>query len=347
MTRRSPIALAAGVALLVVPLLAAPVGAANGVRTQHDRTVAYWTAERIRGAIPRDFIRTSSGRFVPAAKPPGTGGGKPGGGGGGGTVGGASWTGGGEIVERSGRVLFTMGGTNYICSASVADDGQDAAYSVILTAAHCAYDEVAGAFATNWMYIPSFDTAPTYSCASTTFGCWTALALVVHNGYATAGGFNEQATVHDYAFAVVGAGGKSGGPSQVDTLGAYPVVTNAANGDTLWAFGYPAAGKYKGKDLTYCKGPIFPDPYNANKTWGMTCNMTGGSSGGPWLAGTDIDPAKGTGGGYGSLGSLNSYGYSGINAMHGPKFDSRTNAVYNAARNATPDAMGIDGIIVQ
>ena len=336
MTRRSPLALAAGVALLVVPLLAAPVGATGGARGQHDRTVAYWTPERIRGAIPRDFVTSNDGRFVPAAKPPGTGGGKPGGGGG--SVGGASWTGGGEIVKRSGRVLFTMGGVDYICSASVASDSKST-YSVILTAAHCAYDESAGAFATNWMYIPSFDTAPTYSCASATYGCWTALALVVHSGYATAGGFNQQATIHDFAFAVVGVGGN--GNTQLDALGAYPVTTALATGNTLYAFGYPAAGKYKGKDLTYCKGPIFQDPYNANLTWGMTCDMTGGSSGGPWLAGT-TNPANGSG----SLGSLNSYGYSGVNAMHGPKFNNDTTAVYNAAKNANPDAVGIDGIIV-
>ena len=342
MRRRSPIALAAGLVLLLVPLLTAPVGAGDGAQSQHERTVAYWTAERIKGAIPRDFVKTKDGRFVPAAKPPGTGGSKPGGGGGGGgTVAGASWGGGGEIVERSGRVLFTMGGRDYICSGSVAFDDNDGAYSVILTAAHCAYDEVAKAFATNWMYIPSFDTAPTYTCLNATFGCWTALALVVHSGYATATSFNEQATVHDYAFAVVGAGGK---PEQVqtqlDALGSYPVVTNVESGNTLWAFGYPAGGRYKGKDLTYCKGPIFPDPYNNGNTWGMTCNMTGGSSGGPWLAGTDIDPASDSG----SLGSLNSYGYSGINAMHGPKFDSKTLAVYNAAKSWS--AGQLSGIVV-
>ena len=44
-------------------------------------------------------------------------------------------------------------------------------------------------------------------------------------------------------------------------------------------------GKYKGKDLMYCTGPTVDDPYDA-PTWGMACNMTGGSSGGPWIYGT-------------------------------------------------------------
>ena len=45
--------------------------------------------------------------------------------------------------------------------------------------------------------------------------------------------------------------------------------------DTQWAFGYPAEGKYKGKDLIYCKGSTVDDPYDVG-TWGMACNMNGG-----------------------------------------------------------------------
>ena len=59
----------------------------------------------------------------------------------------------------------------------------------------------------------------------------------------------------------------------------------------------------------------------------MTCNMTGGSSGGPWLFGLrGRDPA---------LSSLNSYGRQGLPNMYGPKFNSTTTAVYNAANGAT------------
>ena len=74
-----------------------------------------------------------------------------------------------------------------------------------------AYDEVTKTFATNWLFIPDYDSAPAVLttsgsfCASTTFGCWAADALIVHNGYASAGGFNAQATTHDFAFAMVGA----------------------------------------------------------------------------------------------------------------------------------------------
>ena len=317
---------AAAAALLTVlallPLAVAPVAAGDSkdkAKAEHERIVNYWTAERIASAKPRDFVRTDRGKFEPnarPAKPP-----PPGGG----VVRGASWTGGGPVVQRTGKVLFTMGGSNWVCSASAIADSRST-HSLVLTAGHCAYDEVARAFATNWTYVPSFDTAPTFTCAQSTFGCWTAGGLVVHNGYATAGSFNTQATVHDFAIAIVGAGGKTN--SQLDALGTYGIAYPAiSTGQSVHAFGYPAAGRYKGKDLTYCTGPTFNDQYNSNLTWGIECNMTGGSSGGPWLA--SFTNAAGT------ATSLNSYGYSGVSNMYGPKFNSDTQDVFNRANTST------------
>jgi V8-like Glu-specific endopeptidase len=303
--------------------MAAPVAAKNPAKAEHDRIVAYWTPARLASAIPRDFVK-AGGKFEPKARPS-----KPPGGGGGGAVTGASWTGGGDIVARSGKVFFRMSGVRYQCSGSVASDTRGS-YSLVLTAAHCAYDEVEREFATEWMFIPAYDANPTESCTQAAYGCWTARGLVVHNGYATAGGFNTQATVHDFAFAVVGPGQvRSGVNTQLDlAVGSYPVSTSGVSaGNKLYAFGYPAAQKYKGKDLVYCAGNVFNDQYNDDKTWGMSCNMTGGSSGGPWLSGFEgPNPA---------LSSLNSYGYQGLSNMYGPKFNSTTGAVYSTANAAT------------
>jgi hypothetical protein len=320
--RRSPLALFAALAIIGIPALAAPVGAAGPGASRHDQIVSFWTPSRLRSAIPRDFVRSGK-EFVPKAKP----------GGGGGGVTGASWTKGGAILKASGKVYFVMGSSAYVCSGSVATDTRSGK-SLVLTAGHCAYDEVARAFATNWLFIPEFDSAPTFTCANTTYGCWTADALVVHNGFASAGGFNTQATVHDFAFAVVGGGGKSGTAQLDATVGSFPIsVTGTNAGDTLYAFGYPAAGKYHGNDLTYCSGQIITDSLNSNLTWGMPCGMTGGSSGGPWLKGFNETTGSGT------LNSLNSYGYSGIKNMYGPKFNSNTQAVYDAANRATSNTI--------
>ena len=317
---RRRLALAAIFLLSAMPVVAAPVAARDTARAEHDRIVAHWTPARLKAAVPRDFVKVGNA-FKPTAKPP-----KPPGGGG--TVTGASWTGGGEILRASGKVFFEMDSGAYVCSGAVANDGRSG-YSLILTAAHCAYDEADGGFATNWMFIPEFDSAPTFTCSQTRYGCWTASALVVHSGFADAGGFNTEATKHDFAFAVVPSGGKTN--AQLDaTVGSFPIsYTSMSSGTTVYAFGYPAAGKYKGKDLTYCAGPISNDPLNENATWGLACRMTGGSSGGPWLA-----PFT-TGTGDGTLHGLNSYGYSGISNMYGPKFNSDTQAVFNAANGAT------------
>ena len=59
--------------------------------------------------------------------------------------------------------------------------------------------------------------------------------------------------------------------------------TAPAVGSQTFNFGYPAAGKYHGYDLTYCSDQIFDDPLNSNLTFGVDCDMTGGSSGGPWF----------------------------------------------------------------
>jgi V8-like Glu-specific endopeptidase len=322
--KRSLIALLAALSLAAIPA-AGSVGAAGPRVSEHDRIVAFWTPARQKSAIPRDFVRAGD-KFVPRGKP---------GGGGSGGVTGASWNGGGLILKASGKVYFVMGASAYVCSGSVVNDSRNGASgkSLVLTAGHCAYDETNHAFATNWLFIPDYDDGPTLSnCNNTAYGCWTSEGLFVHNGFATAGGFNTQATIHDWAFAVVGNGGKAGASSpQLDaTVGSFGITySGISSSQKLYAFGYPAAGKYHGNDLTYCAGNIITDNLNDDLTWGMACGMTGGSSGGPWLSSFTEST------GIGTLSSLNSYGYSGIKNMYGPKFNSETQAVYNAANTGT------------
>lgn len=305
------------VGLLLAAAFALPAAtvAAGPAQSEHDRIVAHWTTARMAAATPRDFIRDAKGNFAAKGKP------SPGGG-----ATGASWTGGGPIVYLSGKVYFEMGGGAWICSGSVVNDEGRPGYSLVLTAGHCAVDETTGAFATSWMFIPDFDGAPSYTCSATVYGCWTSAGLFVHYGFAHAGAFNTQATTHDWAFAVVGPGGKSN--TQLDALGSFSIgFPAAATGASVDAFGYPASGKYHGSDLTYCAGKTFLDVLNANQTWGLACDMTGGSSGGPWLSSFVA--------GSGTLTSLNSYGYGGIRNMYGPIFDANTSATYTAALRST------------
>jgi hypothetical protein len=147
----------------------------------------------------------------------------------------------------------------------------------------------------------------------------------VHENFHPSGFGPDAALRVDYGFALVGPGGHSG-TADLDTVtGGYGLNTSSvANNEVKWAFGYPAAGKYHGKDLTYCTGSTVDDPYDVG-TWGMVCNMTGGSSGGPWIYGT-TNPATYSGGTL--LTSVNSYGYRGLNYMFGPRFNAATGTVF-------------------
>ncbi len=314
--------------LLLVGLLPGQVAAASpaGVASHHAKVLAYWTPARMKAATPRDFVFDPARGFQPLAK--------PGGGGGTGTVTGASWTGGGKMLTATGRALFTMAGVDYICSGSIVKDGSTGR-SVVLTAGHCVVEND-GTFATNWIFIPSFDTSPSYDCAKATYGCWVADALYADALFASAGSFNDQAVTHDWAFAVVAAGGKDGSQLDAGVRGSFDIqYSSGLLGQTLGAFGYPAAGKYRGKDLVYCKGPLGTDPNTGGATWSMGCDMTGGSSGGPWVQGDASNWANA------KLSSVNSYGYSGVKSMFGPKFTSGTQAVFNAADGKVASASGV------
>jgi len=313
MSRRSRIALAMVGALLVVPMIAGPSSAARGASgpsavsaaAEHARIVRYWTPARMKAAVPRDFDAT--GQVKAAGRKPA---GQP-------AVSGTSWPNGGDVLQLTGKVWFNMSGSGWICSGSIINDAR-AGYSVVLTAGHCAVDNATGEFATNWLFIPNFDAAPVYDCAAVQYGCWTAISLSAHYGFVHAGSFNSQATTHDWAFATVGPGGKGGTiPSQLDARGSYPIRFSSSVSGRVQPFGYPAAGKYNGADLTWCAGNVFSDFYNLNRTWGVACDMTGGSSGGPWFQG--LDESNGSGG---TVSSLNSYTRGGLNNMYGPKFNS-------------------------
>lgn len=342
--RRVPLFVVVVVLALLLPLIVA-AGGRSPVADEHRRVVEFWTNERVSQASPRDFVYEPGARgFAPSkGKPPGT----PGGGGGGSEepspepeiVSGASWNGDSTISESTGKVLFSIGANYYVCSATVVDDGNSSGNgtAVIVTAAHCAYDETdsSDGFAANWMFVPDYDAAPAsldaegVFCDSTALGCWTKDVIAVSDGYATAGSFNDQAVQHDFAFVRVGLGGTGGG-NELDSIVEEQQISFsevASDGSvSAYAFGYPAEKKWKGNDLIYCAGPIDGDPYNNGDTYRLAeCKLNGGSSGGPWLA--PFDAASGTG----TVMSVNSYGYTGVNAMHGPKFTSVTRDVYQAA----------------
>lgn len=334
----------ARLALLVVPLLlaallpaAAIAASPSGPPTLPDAAakhradvLAYWTPQRIAAAIPRDLVVNGMRGVVPAKKPvptppptpdPSV------------ATLGSSWTWGGIILDATGVVLFTMGSTDYRCSGSVVNDSSSE-HSIVVTAGHCVVEND-GAFATNWTFIPAFDTNPYLrACDQTAFGCWVADALYAAQEFATAGSFNTTAVQHDWGFAVVGDGGRSGTDQLDATVGSLGIeYSENYVGATLSAFGYPAASPYNGSDLVYSRGPVSQDRLTGNTTWSLPSNLTGGASGGPWVTGNP-GTYYATGA---TVGSVNSYKYTkDKNHMYGPKFNSETEAAFESADTGSP-----------
>ena len=322
-------ALVATLAAVTVASAASPNTAGKG-NSKHDQIVAYWTPERIANAKPREISPSGQPNVVLPKKP-----GNGGGGGGGGrssSVGGASWTGGGLVQETVGKVLFTMGGVDYVCSGTVVQDTR-VSESLVLTAGHCVYDQAEG-WATNWMFMPNFDAAPSqydgtsFNCDILRYGCWTTDALVTSTGWRN-GDLNE-----DYGFAVVNSAGHS--KLLEETVGAQAISFASIRPTTAYAFGYPHASPYDGTDLVYCAGPTIADGWGGSDDSGLKCDMTGGSSGGGWFS-----PFDG-GTGVGTLVSVNSFRYLGgryTKYMFGPLFDADTEQTYNAAQTAVSNTV--------
>lgn len=290
-------------------LLAAPAGASSetvsadavgrGSSAEHRRIVNYWTAQRRASAKPRDIVLPLGAKAQPKAKP-GTGGS--------GDVLGASWTAGGSVSVTTGKVFFTLGSSRYVCSGSAVASSSE---SVVLTAGHCLHEGgPGGAYATDWVFYPRYKSAP-----DPVLGAWTATKLVATQDWVT----RANAFENDAAFARVTNGTAT---TLQDALaaegGTAPGIqfTRPATGSKVHAFGYPAAGKYNGSTLIYCSGGVTIG-YDGRDTQSIPCDMTGGSSGGPWYQGFANSGTSGY------LNSVNSYGYQSIkNRMFGPILDT-------------------------
>jgi V8-like Glu-specific endopeptidase len=173
---------------------------------------------------------------------------------------------GGAVVRDTGKVFFTLDSTDYVCSGA-AVGGPSAA--VVVTAAHCVTDGYGG-WATNWVFIPGYDNG------DKPYGSFSSRRFFVSRQWNA--GMDE---TYDVAFVAVS--GLSGG---------LPIGFDA-NPGSVYVFGYPAEPPYTGNQLRYCDGPVAADPDNPGGDVGVSCGMTAGDSGGPWLTG--YTPAAGTG----------------------------------------------------
>lgn len=326
--------------LISSALVDANIASANtGSKPAKNDAASFWTAKRINEAVAFDMVFENGSKIakrVPAVKETRRSGG--GGSGGSGSVIGSSWTLGGEPLTASGKVFFTFDGSGYYqCSGSLVDDG-NADYAIVLTAGHCLYEHDGfggGSYAQNWIFIPSYDLEQVRISGCTASNkCWAAApsSLRAHSNYRTQTGFTSTATHFDWGFAKITESKDGKHPDELgDGTNSFAInfSTNLTASTTASSFGYPAAGKYNGLDLVYSRGPISFDANNSNATYALASDMTGGCSGGPWLAGM-----AGTWPYSGILNSVNSYKYGTTKFIYGPKFNSATELTFNQAKSA-------------
>jgi V8-like Glu-specific endopeptidase len=273
--------------------------------TQTQRVLRFWTADRMKRATPMERLlkpRSDRLRFVERGKPQ--------------VVqplsfpnGGGAWTGGGAVTRTVGRVFFTYQGRTASCSGNAVTSGNK---STVITAGHCV--KLDGAWHTNWVFVPG------YNNGNRPYGTWTARQTLATAQWAASEDIN-----HDVGAAVVN---QLNGQSLTDVVGAQGIAFNQARGQAMYSFGYPAASPYNGERLIYCSGTVIND-FLLSSDIGMNCNMTGGSSGGPWFLGFSESTGTGT------LNSVNSFKYNFLpNYMFGPYFGASAQSLYNQAQAA-------------
>ena len=211
--------------------------------------------------------------------------------------------------------------------------------SIVLTAAHCVYDDANKAFARNILFIPDqADTSGTgtdRNCGNDPLGCWVPSFGVVDVEWTNAT-FPDNIP-WDYGYYVIDDSGAHAGAAADDTLDAAVQALSlsfatpyhddsdpgAASIDFTHALGYSYDQDPK---FMYCAEDMTTE---GNYNWWLpSCGLTGGSSGGPWLQPVDS--------GSGPIISVNSWGYTNSPGMAGPQLDvSSAGCVFTMAKAAS------------
>ncbi|WP_338894455.1 peptidase [Streptomyces sp. TG1A-60] len=306
-------ALFGATALLGTGVFASPAGAATAAADP----ASFWTAERMRQAAPLDLLPVDRAQVevpslakgkertiaptlpgalndVGALAFPNSGG---------------PWTGGGAVVSTAGRVFFTYQGRTASCSGNAVTSANK---STVITAGHCV--KLEGAWHTNWVFVPG------YHDGQAPYGRWSATKTLSTPQWTASEDIN-----YDVGAAVVAP---LDGRLLTDVVGGQGLAFNTGYNQAMYAFGFPAASPYDGEKFIYCSGTTNRD-FLLSNDHGMNCNMTGGSSGGPWF--TQFNESTGTG----LLSSVNSFKYNFLpNRMYGPYFGTDAQNLYQTAQSS-------------
>ncbi|MCX4389898.1 hypothetical protein OG777_23600 [Micromonospora peucetia] len=220
-----------------------------------------------------------------------------------------------KVARTMGKVFFTMGGQDAVCSAGVVTSPGKA---LVWTAGHCVHGGGSGgAWARNWIFVPNYTLLSSGNPVAP-YGIWYATALFADRAWvdhktqhSDVGAAIMQFRADKLIQNVVGAQGIA------FSLPYYPAVT---------AFGYPADAPFNGELLWRADSHSFDA--GASIIF-MQNQMNGGSSGGYWLSG--FNGESGLVNGHNSFMVDNAKGF-----MFSPYYGLSTSAFYNEVKDYTP-----------
>jgi V8-like Glu-specific endopeptidase len=307
------------VSVLVPTAQAAPNGSAASLARTSDNKIqsaaaaeAYWTPERMAAAIPAQAPAT-----VQAASPH-----QPSGRAG--SIEGVAPSvkvktepaqGIGTMLNESatvGKVYFTnpANGLNYVCSGATVSSAKR---KLVQTAGHCVHGGAGGQWMTNWVFVPR------YRNGARPFGTWSAYQLTSRTAW-----INSSNSDEDMGIVIMQT---LGGSSIANVVGGNGLRWNWGYSVSVTILGYPAGAPFTGELQYFCQGTTWNGHGQQVRAW---CNMTGGSSGGPWLQ--EYNDQNGLG----YINSVVSHRHDDANQMDGPYFDNDIKSLYDFAESLSP-----------
>lgn len=171
-------------------------------------------------------------------------------------------------LSTVGKIFFSdSAGRGYVCSGTAIASSN---HNTIDTAGHCLYWE--GSWVNNLIFCPLYDHG------NTPYGCWAASEMLVPADWLGAANTND---LHHDMGEVVVAPNNAG--DLTDVVGGAGWAYNQKVNQPYYAYGYPAAPPFDGQSRQSCEssnGTLWQ--HGSGTVVSIPCNMTGGSSGGPW-----------------------------------------------------------------
>ncbi|MEO7022152.1 MAG: trypsin-like peptidase domain-containing protein [Ktedonobacteraceae bacterium] len=172
-------------------------------------------------------------------------------------------------LSTVGKIFFSdSSGRNYVCSGTAIASTN---HNMVDTAGHCLYGQ--GKWMQNVLFCPLYDKG------IGPYDCWVARALLVPAEWMRA---KPNELHRDFGMIVVNPNEQG---NLTDIVGGAGWAYNQPIEQSYYAYGYPAGSPFNGETRQSCdKGSVGKSWNHAGgKVVSIPCDMTGGSSGGPWF----------------------------------------------------------------